>query len=46
MAHPETGFLEGKENTDYGICDECGDYSKRVSLVGGDWVCENCEKYR
>lgn len=34
-----------EEKTDFGICDECGEYSDKLSHLSGEWVCMECEKY-
>ena len=30
---------------DFGICDECGEYTDNIAYVGGDWVCTSCTRY-
>ena len=29
---------------EYGICDECGGYTKEMVLISGSWICKNCSK--
>jgi formylmethanofuran dehydrogenase subunit E len=39
-------FPEEFEETGFGICDCCGEYVKDLLLAEGEWICENCEKFR
>ena len=27
---------------EYGICDECGEYSDELTFINGEWVCREC----
>ncbi len=40
MAEPVT--RNNNYITDSGICDECGEYSEKLLLVNGEWVCRDC----
>lgn len=31
--------------TDEGICEECGEFSERTTLIDGRCICENCRDY-
>lgn len=31
---------------DFGICDECGEYTEELVLLGGEWVCKGCSLYQ
>jgi hypothetical protein len=33
--------IQAKER-DFGICDECGEYSETLNCDNGEWVCEGC----
>lgn len=39
--------LEKYENADpeFGICDECGEYSRNIAYTAGDWLCEHCTRH-
>ena len=32
------------EIKDFGMCDDCGEYSGELSKFNGKWVCEDCKK--
>ncbi len=34
----------GCARTDYGICDECGEYSEELHSVNRKWVCSDCSQ--
>jgi len=36
-------LIENKSpKREFGICDECGEYSDGLTLVNGEWVCREC----
>ena len=44
----EPAFVElvtESEESEFGICDECGEYCDNLVYSGGEWLCEECEKY-
>lgn len=44
VSREDEDFLsEGAQNTTFGICDECGEYSRELRKTEGMWVCENCK---
>jgi len=43
---PAQDMVEERNNPDFGICDECGEYAKSLVLHDGEWVCESCERFR
>lgn len=30
------------ENEDFGLCDECGEFSAELILLEGKWMCREC----
>lgn len=37
--------MEIGEDTDFGICDECGEYMEDLVPREGEWLCEECERF-
>ena len=35
-----------EERKEFGICDECGEYTDDLVEAGGEWVCMTCETYK
>lgn len=29
---------------EFGVCDECGDYTEELVLVEGNWLCRDCSR--
>jgi len=27
---------------EFGVCDECGDYTEELVLIEGNWLCRGC----
>ena len=38
-------LLEAEEE-EFGICDECGEYTKGLVNNSGEWLCQNCERFK
>ncbi|MBI4021060.1 MAG: hypothetical protein HY369_02365 [Candidatus Aenigmarchaeota archaeon] len=34
-----------RPKTQFGICDECGEYAEKLVFVAGEWLCGVCERY-
>lgn len=34
--------LFGRRRTEFGICDECGEYTDELEYVAGEWMCDEC----
>lgn len=30
------------EKDEFGVCDDCGDYTEELVLIEGNWICNNC----
>jgi hypothetical protein len=43
-AEPITEEENPKE--EFGICDDCGEYSEELVYFDGEWVCKNCASYQ
>lgn len=37
--------LQIRDEIQFGICDECGEYSDGLEHVSGEWLCDCCSKY-
>ena len=33
---------EEEEEMEFGVCDECGEYSEELKGSGGEWLCQDC----
>jgi len=34
--------VHGKIETEFGICDECGEYTDKLEYMTGEWLCNEC----
>lgn len=32
------------EKDEFGVCDECGEYTEELVLIDGSWVCKGCSR--
>ncbi len=37
---------EAPVEEEFGVCDECGEYTEELVMVNGEWVCKECAGYR
>jgi hypothetical protein len=37
---------ESPAEEEFGICDECGEYTEELVLADGEWVCRECATYQ
>jgi len=33
-----------ESDNEFGVCDECGEYTEELILISGTWICKQCSR--